>query len=115
MQHIRNDSNKLYNYMIGLLLLPRMALHPDVLMVPDSRSIKVQSGNSLHDYLQVDLWFVKKVQTVLRTDPKDSQFSLGIQFTDMLCGLIRSHWEDGETANYGVLAPRIAQKLLYFG
>ena len=114
MQHIRNDSNKLYNYMIGLLLLSLMATQAEVLMVPDPRSIKVESGNSLHDYLQVDLWFVKNVKTILKTDPKDSQFCLGIQFTDMLSGLVRTHWEQGETTNYNILAPRIGQKCLYF-
>jgi hypothetical protein len=55
MPHIRADSNKLYNYMIGLFLLELMAKHDQVTMVPDPRSLKVQSGNSLHDYLQVDL------------------------------------------------------------
>jgi len=114
MQHIRSDSNKLYNYMIGLLLLQRMALHADVTMVPDPRSIKVQSGNSLHDYLQIDLWFVKEVPTTLRTNPQDSQFSLSIQFTDMLCGLIRTHWEHAETGNYGILRPSVHEKCLYF-
>ena len=115
MQHIRNDSNKLYNYMIGLLLLTPMAAHADVTMVPDPRSIKVQSGNSLHDYLQVDLWFVKNVTTVLKTLPQDSQFCRGIQFTDMLCGAIRTHYEDGEQINYTILAPKVRQKCLYFG
>lgn len=114
MQHIRNDSNKLYNYMIGLLLLQPMAEHSDVTMVPDPRSIKVQSGNSLHDYLQVDLWFVKNVRTMLRTQPQDSQFCVGIQFTDMLCGLVRAHYEDGEQRNYKILAPKVTQKCLYF-
>jgi hypothetical protein len=112
--HIRGDSNKLYNYMIGLLLLQPMASHVQVTMVPDPRSIKVQSGNSLHDYLQIDLWFVKNVQTILTSQPQDSQFCRGIQFTDMLCGLVRAHYEDGEQNNYIKLAQRIRQKSLYF-
>jgi hypothetical protein len=114
MQHIRNDSNKLYNYMIGLLLLKPMAAHDDVTMVPDPRSIKVQSGNSLHDYLQIDLWFVKNVKTLLKTQPQDSKFCRAIQFTDMLCGLIRRYYEDGEQVNYKILAPNVQQKCLYF-
>jgi len=114
MQHIRNDSNKLYNYMIGLSLLSEMAKHDTVKMVPDPRSIKVESGNSLHDYLQTDLWFVKNVKTLLITYPQDSQYCRPIQFTDMLCGLIRSYYEDGEQNNYRILAPKVRQKCLYF-
>ena len=112
--HIRDDSNKLYNYMIGLLLLSTMATHEEVTLVPDPRSIKVQSGKSLHDYLQIDLWFVKNVTTVLKTAPQDSELSRGIQFTDMLCGLVRSHYEDGEQTNYTLLAPCIHEKRLFF-
>src|SRR5579863_1012548 len=69
MAHIRADSNKLYNYMIRLLLVDYMATHEWVTMVPDPRAIKVRSGNSLHDYLQIELWFVKNVTTNLSTQP----------------------------------------------
>ena len=115
LQHIRNDSNKLYNYMIRLSLLDLMATHDTVIMVPDPRAIKVQSGNSLHDYLQIELWFTKNVQTRLLTQPQDSRHCRGIQFTDMLCGLIQSHYEDGEQANFKLLAPRVHVSRLYFG
>jgi Protein of unknown function (DUF3800) len=113
MQHIQNDSNKLYNYMIRLSLLDLMATHDIVTMVPDPRAIKVQSGNSLHDYPQIELWFTKNVQTSLLTQPQDSQHCRGIQFTDMLCGLIQSHYEDGEQANFKALAPRVRVSRLY--
>ena len=49
-EHIRQDSNKLYNYMVKLLILDEMAKHDHVYFVPDPRSIKVESGNSLHDW-----------------------------------------------------------------
>jgi len=114
MQHIRADSNKLYNYMIGLFLLELMAEHDQVTMVPDPRSLKVQSGNSLHDYLQVDLWFDRNVKTKLFTLPQDSKHCRAIQFADMPAGLVLSHYEDGEATNYAVLSPRIRQKCLYF-
>ena len=114
MQHIRSDSNKLYNYMIALSLLDTMAGHDAVVLVPDPRSIKVQSGNSLHDYLQTELWFKRNVQTQLSTQPEDSQHCRAIQFTDMLSGLVRSRYDDGEQANYMLLAPKILQKCLYF-
>lgn len=35
--HIRNDSNKLYNYMIRLCLIDRMCSYDSVTLIPDKR------------------------------------------------------------------------------
>jgi hypothetical protein len=86
-EHIRLDSNKLYNYMIGLSLLNEMHRHREVVFIPDPRSVKVASGNSLHDYLQTQLWFEKQTNTLLETIPADSSSNYNIQFADMLSGL----------------------------
>jgi len=114
MEHIRNDANKLYNYMIRLSLLDRMAMHDVVTMVPDPRSMKVHSGNSLHDYLQTELWFTKKATTKLATNPSDSRDSLGIRFADMLAGLVQARFEDNQSSNFQILAPRIYLSRLFF-
>jgi Protein of unknown function (DUF3800) len=112
--HIRNDPNKLYNYMIRLLLLECMAVEDHVTLVPDPRSIKVKSGNSLHDYLQTELWFTKKAKTILETRPQDSQFCMGIQFADMLAWLIQQRWETGFIENIGCCAANLKMKSLFF-
>jgi hypothetical protein len=72
MSHIRSDSNELYNYMIRLALLERMSKHDAVMMIPDPRSVKMKSSNSLRDYLQTELWFTKKSKTNLVTWSYDS-------------------------------------------
>jgi len=115
MAHIRRDQNKLYNYMIRLSLLDFMAAHGVVTVVPDPRTIKVRSGNSLADYLQIELWFTKDVGTLLSIQPQDSAHCLGIQFADMLAGLVQAHYEDGERANFAALEPRVRLARLYFG
>lgn len=112
--HIRRDPNKLYNYMIGLSLLPEMSRHDDILFVPDPRSIKVQSGNSLHDYLLTKLWFEHHVQTQLTTQPLSSDKCLNLQFADMLSGLVQHHFEDGNSNAWNILAPHIQCKKLFF-
>lgn len=114
-EHIRRDANKLYNYMIGLSLLDRMATCRDVVMVPDPRSIKVKSGNSLPDYLQIQLWFEKNAETVLTCNPIDSKACLGLQFADMLAGLVQAHFEDGENSDFQVIAPKLRLNRLFFG
>jgi len=112
--HIRADANKLYNYMIGLSLLNEMSKHESVTFVPDPRSIKVESGNSLHDYLQTQLWFEKSATTNLITTPLDSASSRNVQFSDMLSGIIQGHFEDGNSKPWTELRNNISYKTLFF-
>jgi hypothetical protein len=112
--HIRSDANKLYNYMIGLSLVDEMAKHAAITFVPDPRSIKVESGNSLHDYLQTELWFKKQATTILTTHPCDSATSHNVQFSDMLSGVVQGHFEDGNSTPWSELRNRISYKTLFF-
>ena len=52
---VRNDVNKLYNYMVGLSLLNEMSKHVSIRLVTDPESVKVENGNNLRDYLQTKL------------------------------------------------------------
>lgn len=112
--HIRKDANKLYNYMIGLSLLNEMSRHDNILFVPDPRSIKVESGNSLHDYLQTQLWFENQASTNLTTQPSDSAASRNVQFSDMLSGIVQGHFEDGNSQPWNSLRMSISYKTLFF-
>ena len=113
-EHIRTDSNKLYNYMIGLSLLDEMKKYEQVTFIPDPRSVKIKSGNSLHDYLQTKLWFEKSSNTILVTNPCDSAKDKNIQFADMLSGLVQSHFEDGNSQPFLQLRNSICHKQLFF-
>lgn len=112
--HIRADSNKLYNFMIKMLLLDHMAKLDHVVLVPDPRTIKVQSGNSLHDYLQTELWFTKNVATKLNTIPQDSSKCKALQFTDMLVGAVFKYHQDNDSASWNILAPHITALRRFF-
>ena len=81
--------------------------------LPDPRSIKVQSGNSLHDYLQTELWLTLGVPTRLETTPCDSRYSLNLQFADMIAGVVQSHFEFGETTHWQHLREHIRIKRLF--
>lgn len=111
--HIREDVNKLYNYMIKLLLTKEMSRHSKVRFVPDPRSIKVESGNSLHDYLQAELWFEHEVSTTVITAPEDSNMNINVQFADMLSGVVQHHFEDTRSVPYQQLRGKIQLKRLY--
>ena len=114
MEHIRKDGNKLYNYMIRLALLDYMTGFDVVTFIPDPRAIKVKSGNSLHDYLQTELWFTKISNTLLITRPMDSQLSKGVQFADMLAGVVQSKHEFNKTKPFQILNKHLTVKTLYF-
>ncbi len=114
MQHIRSDPNKLYNYMMNLLLSSEMAKHPVVVLIPDQRSVKVSSGNSMHDYLQTKLWLELNAATQLTTTPLDSSKCGGLQFADMLAGMVQSHFEDQKSVYLQPLFGHVQIKTLYF-
>ena len=113
-RHIRTDPNKLYNYMIGLSLLQEMSQHQDVKFFPDERSIKVASGNSLHDYLQTKLWFDKGAPTTLSTEFSDSSGSRLVQFSDMLAGATQGCFEDGKCDHWTTLQGVVNLRRLFF-
>jgi hypothetical protein len=113
-EHIRRDPNKLYNFMVRLSLLDCLCQYDEATLIPDARSIKVESGNSLHDYLQIELWFVKKVKTILTTQPLESKHCLGVQFADMLSGIVQSCIEDRSLSDYKIIEPALKPKFLFF-
>jgi SHS2 domain-containing protein len=88
-QHIRQDANKLYNYMVKFSLIKKMAKHQVVILMPDQRSIKVKSGNSMWDYLQTELWFTENANTTLVLREQDSAHSRGVQFADFVRELFK--------------------------
>ncbi len=113
--HIQSDSNKLYNYMIRLLLLDEMSKYPIIQFCNDPRSIKIKSGNSLIDYLQTELWFTKNANTKINQSLMDSKNSFNIQFVDYICYLIWTHIElNNNIQLYKLLEEKINIRYLFF-
>jgi hypothetical protein len=112
--HTKHDSNQLYNYMVKRLLLLEMARYQRVQFRPDERALPASSGNSLHDYLQAELWFGIGAQTRLETRPIDSRHSTSLQFVDMVSGVVHAHFEFGEQRNWALLEPHVRLEKLNF-
>ena len=100
--------------MIGISLLEEMSKHKDITFLPDSRSIKVESGNSLHDYLQTQLWFPMKSESIITTRPCSSDANRNIQFSDMLSGIVQGHFEDGNSQPWEKIKTNINCQTLFF-
>jgi len=112
--HIRTDPNKLCNHLIEACILNKLAGFDDVTLVPDPRSVKVASSNTLPDHLQMKLWFELGVTTTVESKPRDSASSLQVQCADMLAGLVRSRYEDGDLADFHTLSPVLETSLRFF-
>ncbi len=112
--HLQTDPNLLYNYMLKLMLLDEMATHDEIIMKPDPRTIKVKSGNSQHEYLQTVLWYENGARTRLHSQPEDSQKQLGIQFADMLAGVVQSHHEHNHSKPWHALKSCVKWSPLFF-
>lgn len=113
-EHIRIDANKLYNWMIKDFLLVTMAQFETVRFLPDERSVKVRSGNSLHDYLQAELWLTLGAKTKLTTIPSESSKHPQLQFVDMLCGTIQSHFENSDSDPFNILSSSVIVNKMFF-
>ena len=105
--HLRGEGNMLYTYLVRLLLVDEMARHARVDFIPDPRSVRWQSGSSMHDYLSTCLGFELGAKTLLRTHAIESRYYKNLQFTDMLSGAVHAHFEFGRSACFNLLAPRL--------
>lgn len=112
--HIRKDHNKLYNYMTGLVLLNDIKDYPEVTFMPDERSIKVKSGNSLVDYLHQQLKLEYGSNTQIINKPQQSHKVLNIQFVDIVANIIWKHYEISGSNEYNILNRCVGQKQLFF-
>lgn len=107
---LRNDTNILYNYVSGLILAPLMAALKHATIQLDCRTIKVASGNSLHDYLRIKLWFEMNSQVNVRFSYLDSRECLGIQAADFVANAVYRKYESGDSAAFDELAPILGEK-----
>ncbi len=112
--HIRQDPNKLYNYMINSALLDMIKDYPIVTLIPDPRSIKVESKNSMLDYLKIKLWFEKTSSTIIKEIFQESHKNLNLQFVDFIAYILWSRYELNYTNGYNILKSCIENKFLFF-
>lgn len=113
-EHIRKDSNKLYNYMASLVIPEYITAYDEVDFVPDERSIKVKSGNSLADHLQIKLWFECNCKTTLINKPTVSHLNYNLQFVDWVSHCIWINFEDKVNQPFTILSPFIKHRPLFF-
>ena len=100
--------------MISLVLPKKIKQQKIITLIPDERSIKVASGNSLIDYLQIKLWFELNSETVIEYYPLESHTSLNLQYIDWISYIIWKRYEDKESKVLDILKKRIELHQLFF-
>ena len=113
MAHIRQDPNKLYNYMSSLVFKSFMD-EDEILFIPDERSVKVQSGNSLPEYIQTKAWFEYNSKCRIIHNPGRSHKEYNLQFIDWIAHCVWKKYEDGDSTFYDIFKNNIKNHELYF-
>jgi hypothetical protein len=114
--HIRQDANKLYNFMLGLVIPDHVSQEQDIELMTDARSIKVKSQNSLRDYLQIKLWFDARCPTRVIHLPAVSAQDYTLQFIDWVAHCVWLSYEDGLKTFLNILGgmPTLRTRELFF-
>lgn len=112
--HIRQDSNKLYNYMLRFAVLNKISNANEVHLIRDNRSIKVKYGSCLIDYLQTVLWFDMASETKIYDHPSDSKAVRNLVFIDWINNIIWGHYEFGKSEPYKIIRSSITETRLFF-
>lgn len=112
--HIRDDGNKLYNYMTKFSIIDELAKYQEALIYPDPRSIKVESGKSFQDYMHTVLWFEKSAPTKLTIHNIPSDKCLNLQFVDIVANTIWRKFEFGIIDPADRLMAKMRCKHLFF-
>jgi hypothetical protein len=112
--HIREDPNLLYNYMMRLGFIDYISTYENVKLIRDEKSVKIKSGNTLQNYLQTELWFNKKVKTKIEDLPTDSKKNMNLIFVDWITHIIWSKYEFRKYKAYNIILPKLKLKNLFF-
>ena len=110
----REDSNKLYNYMIGLLLPQYIKTMESVQLITDVRSISVKSYQPLGPYLQSVMR--TKHNSLVHVDHIPSTFDSfrELHLVDWLAHSIWKNYEDEETEYLTRMVSTVRNWTLFF-
>ena len=112
--HIREDENLIYNYALGKKIGPVIKDLQNVTIIPDKRTIKVNSGNSFPEYLKILLWFEMKSKAKLNYTPNESTNNPHLWFIDWISNFVWRKYEDGREDAYNKLKEVLDETRMFF-
>ena len=100
--------------MLKLALLDKIDTYPLVNLIRDNRSVKLKSGNSLSEYLKTTMYFEFNSSTQIVDIPSDSKQVTNLVLADWLNNIVWGHYEDGNSAPFLILSPKLKNQTLFF-
>jgi hypothetical protein len=115
--HLRTNTNILYNYAAKWLLIPFLEERrfEDVRIVVDLRITKQSRGMRFDDYIKAELWGEHGVPTRLDFQHQDSAHSLGLQAVDFVTHALFRGRERNDWRLWNIVRSKARQtKRLFF-
>ena len=116
---LREDTNKLYNYVVGLSLVEWILKGPvnsSVVINVDRRIISVTSGFKFNDYLKYKIWYEGERPDInLKINHLDSHEAYAIQGIDVICNSIFKKYNSDNYKLFNIIKDKVkSDKKLFF-
>ena len=117
---LRKDTNILYNYVVGLLLVERILAEPAgtrVCVNVDRRVISITSGFKFNEYLRYKTWYEGQRQDInLEINHRDSHKNYAIQGIDIICNSIFRKYNSNNYKLFNIIQGKVkSDRRLFFG
>lgn len=114
-QELWEDTNILYNYVAGFVLVPFISAQTNVVVVCDERQVRVKTGFDIDAYTRYKVRFEEGKSTAMQFEHVSSVQSHAIQAADIITHAIFRKYESGDHRLANLLASRIkSDKHLFF-
>lgn len=111
---LRQDTNILYNYVLGRIVVPYICKQSVVTIMVDRRVVSVTSGFKLNEYLAYKVWYENLADVDMHIQHEDSKWTLGIQAADVVCNSIFRKYESRDERFYNLIEGRIKEEQQLF-
>jgi len=111
---LQQDINILYNYVLGLIVVPYICTQRNITIVVDRRVVSVTSGFKLNEYLSYKVWYENLADVDMHIQHEDSKWTLGIQAADVVCNSIFRKYESGDDRFYDLISGKIREEQQLF-
>lgn len=114
-QELLEDENLLYNYMLNFIIVPvakKKGLETLVIIL-DKRSIKVKSGNSFEDYINIKLRYEMILDITIVVKYIESHNSYAVQAADFVANAINNKYEYESEYNFNLIQSKIVHTTLF--
>ena len=117
---LREDTNILYNYMVGLSLVERIlgeTANARVVINVERRIIAITSGFKFNEYLRYKIWYEGERRDIdLDIHHLDSHQAYAIQGIDVICNSIFKKYNSNNYQLFNIIQDKVkSDKRLFFG